>query len=73
MSATVTWHKGLSFTGDIMLAYRRDPNALQLEIPQDYEQFPVEQKNLDFTVPVHERIGGVSIYYPLSLNIKENI
>lgn len=50
-----------------VVVYRRDPDALTLEIPQDYEQFPVQEKGLAFKVPVHERIGGVLIYYPLSM------
>ena len=49
-----------------MIAYRRDPDAISLEIPQDVEQFEVETRGMAFKVPVHERIGGVLFYYPLS-------
>lgn len=52
---------------DMILAYRRDPDKLTLEIPQDFEQFPVQEKGLEFEVNCHERCGGVIIYYPLSL------
>lgn len=47
--------------------YKRDPDYLTLEIPQDFEQFPPQEKGLAFKVPVHQRIGGVLIYYPLSM------
>ncbi len=49
-----------------MMAYRRDEDALTLEIPQDYEEFAPQEKGLEFEIPVHERIGGVIFYYPLS-------
>lgn len=52
---------------DLMIAYRRDPDKLTLEIPQDFEQFPVQEKGLEFVVPTHSRIAGVLIYYPLSI------
>ncbi|HKI87196.1 MAG TPA: encapsulin [Thermoanaerobaculia bacterium] len=53
-------------TGPRMVTYRRDPDALQLEIPQEFEIFPVQQHNLVFLTPTHARIGGVSFFYPLS-------
>ena len=49
-----------------MIAYRRDPEALTLEIPQDFEQFDPQPRNLEFVVPCHSRFGGVLFYYPLS-------
>lgn len=48
------------------VVYNRDPDSLTLEIPQDFEQFPVQEKGLAFKVPCHQRIGGVLVYYPLS-------
>lgn len=53
-------------TGPRMVTYRRDPDALQLEIPQEFEVLPVQQNGLVFTTYGHSRIGGVSYYYPLS-------
>lgn len=49
-----------------MMAYRRDEDAITLEIPQDYEEFSPQEKGLEFEIPCHERIGGVIFYYPLS-------
>lgn len=61
------------YTGDIMIAYRRDPDALTLEMPQMFEQLPVQERGLEFVVPCHSRIAGVLIYYPLSMAIGEGI
>lgn len=51
------------------VVYTRSPDKLTLEVPVDFEQFPVQERNLEFVVPCHERIGGVIIYYPLSIAI----
>ncbi len=58
---------------NIMLTYKKDPGQLSFEIPQDYEQFPPQARNLEFVVPAHGRNGGVIIYYPLSIFITEGI
>lgn len=50
-----------------MVAYKRDPEKLTAEIPQDFEQFPEQERGLEFVIPCHSRIGGVIMYYPLSL------
>lgn len=56
---------------DVIVAYRKDPDKLTLEIPQPFEQLPEERRNLEFTVACHQRTGGVIIYYPLSVAIGE--
>jgi len=50
-----------------MVFYKRDPEKLQLHIPQPLELFPPQQRNLQFIVPAHARVGGVAIYYPKSV------
>lgn len=60
-------------TKDVMIAYRRNPEQLTLELPQPFEQFPAQERNLEFVVPCHARIGGVIFYYPLSASIVEGI
>ena len=64
---------GNAGTKDVMIAYRRDPEYLTLELPQPFEQFPAQERNLEFVVPTHARIGGVIVYYPLSMRIVEGI
>jgi len=64
---------GAASATDVMVLYRRSPDVLTLEIPQDYEQFPAQEKGLAFMVPAHSRIGGVIVYYPLAISIVEDI
>src|SRR5690606_8553480 len=66
----VDWLNELETAGDgnskRAMAYRRDPEAVSLEIPQDFEQFDPQPRNLEFVVPCHSRFGGVLFYYPYS-------
>jgi hypothetical protein len=52
---------------DRMVAYRRDPTRLQLIIPQEFEMLPPQERNLEFVVPCHGRVGGVVAYRPLGI------
>lgn len=74
---TVEWVNELKGAGvngvDVMVCYRRDPDVLTLEIPQDFEQFPEQEQGLEYIVPCHQRIGGVLIYYPMAVNIVSGI
>jgi hypothetical protein len=55
------------------MAYRRDPEAVTMEVPQDFEQFDPQPRNLEFVVPCHSRFGGVIFYYPLSACYADDI
>jgi len=74
---TVEWVNELKGVGnggvDVMVCYRRDPDVLTLEIPQDFEQFPEQEQGLEYVVPCHQRIGGVLVYYPMAVNIVSGI
>jgi len=61
------------FTGDIMIAYDRNPDKVTFEMPQQFEMLPTQERNLEFVTNCHSRVGGVLIYYPLSMNIGEGI
>ena len=65
------WHKldlaDAAGTGPRMVTYQRDPEVLELVIPQEFEQFPPQARNLAFVVPCHARVGGVVVYYPLAI------
>jgi hypothetical protein len=50
-----------------MVVYKRDPEKVQLHIPQPLELVPPQQRGLEFIVPAHARVGGVAIYYPKSV------
>lgn len=58
---------------DALLAFRRDEQKLSLEMPQAYEELPVQQKGLEFEVPTHSRCGGLIVYYPKSVAIRTGI
>ena len=58
---------------DAMVAYDRNPDKLELEIPVELQYLAVQQKNLEFIVPGRARIAGLNIYYPISLNIVTGI
>ena len=49
-----------------MVVYKRDPEKVQLHIPQPLELFPPQQRGLEFIVPAHARVGGVALYFPKS-------
>jgi len=50
-----------------MVVYKRDPEKVQLHIPQPLELFPPQQRGLEFIVPAHARVGGVALYFPKSV------
>jgi hypothetical protein len=58
---------------DRAVVYRRDPDALELIISQEFETFPAQQDVLEFKVPCHERCGGVLVYFPLSITYADGI
>ncbi|OGU55477.1 MAG: hypothetical protein A2V66_11935 [Ignavibacteria bacterium RBG_13_36_8] len=64
---------GVVSNTDIAICYKRDPEKLSLRIPQPFEQFPVQERNLEYVIPCHSRFGGVIITYPLSITIAEGI
>ncbi len=72
----VPWHRletaGAGGTAR-MLVYRRSPDKLELHIPQDYEVFEPQARNLEFVVNTHMRVGGVTIYRPLSMRYEDGI
>lgn len=62
---------GPSSTPRIVM-YQRDPMVLELEVPQEFEQFPPQAKNLAFQIPCHARVGGTVIRYPLAIAYADN-
>lgn len=64
---------GVSAGEDIMVAYDRNPDKLQFDLPIEYEDFPPQLKNLGYKIPCHGRVGSVLYYHPLSCAITEGI
>jgi hypothetical protein len=56
-----------------IVAYKRDPDVLTLEIPKEFEQLPPQARNLAFIIPCHARIGGVVIYRPLAIAYMDGV
>jgi len=54
-------------TGSRIVCYKKDPEVLTLEMPQEFEQLAPQAKNLAFLVPCHARTGGVIVYYPVAM------
>ena len=52
---------------DCVIVYKKDPEKLTLEVPQDVEFLNPQEKALYYSVPVHARTAGVVIYYPKSI------
>lgn len=51
----------------MILMYKRDPEHLDFQMPVTFEQFAPQQKNLDYEVICHARVGGVIVYLPQSV------
>jgi len=63
----------LGFSGNLIVAYDRNPGKLSLEVPQPFEQFAPDKEGLDWVVHCHERISGVIIPYPKSVAIYDGL
>ena len=74
---SIDWLNELKGTGgggtDQMLVYRRSPENLTFEVPEDFRSMPAQAHNLEFMVPTHSRVGGVIVYYPLAIALAEGI
>lgn len=58
---------------DVMIAYERSISKLSMEIPLAFTQYPPQERNLEFVIPCESRFGGVTVFFPLSINIGEGI
>lgn len=58
---------------DVMIAYRNDPEVMEIVIPNEFETFPPQPKNMSFNIPCHARFGGVRVRYPLAVSIRTSI
>lgn len=50
----------------LVMAYRRDPMCVEMQVAVAFEQFAPQQRNMSFVIPCHARVGGVMFYYPKS-------
>jgi hypothetical protein len=63
------WHRlqtaGAAGVSRIM-AYQKSPRTGRILIPQEFESFPPQERNLSYIVPCHARCGGAMVPYPLA-------
>jgi hypothetical protein len=60
-------------SANLLVAYTNSEDKFTFEIPQPFEQMPVEARGMSFRVNCHARTAGVAVYYPLSITIWEGI
>jgi hypothetical protein len=66
--------KGAGTAGaDMMVAYRKDPDAFTFEIPMPYTVYAPQEDGLAYKINTESRVGGVIVYYPLSISKAEGI
>ena len=57
----------------IMVAYKRDPDVVELEVPEMFNQLPAEPRNLEFIINCIAKSGGAIFREPLACAIMEGI
>lgn len=71
-----TWHRlATAGAGGVRRAmmYRRSPDILANEIPNEFEQLPVQAQGMEFVVNAMARTAGVAVYYPLAVRYLDGI
>ena len=57
----------------IMVVYKRDPDVVELEVPEMFNQLPAEARNLEFIINCMAKFGGAIFREPLACAIMEGI
>lgn len=57
----------------IMVVYKRDPDVVELEVPEMFHQLPAEPRNLEFIINCLAKFGGAIWREPLAGAIMEGI
>ena len=55
------------------VAFKRDPEIMELVIPEEFEVLPPQPKNYAFNVLAHGRTAGCAIYRPLGIRYIDTI
>jgi hypothetical protein len=58
---------------DRMMAYPRDPDIVELNIPQPVEMFEADKEGMEYVVPVHAETAGIICFYPLAIAFGDGI
>lgn len=62
---------GGNLAKDRIITYKRDPEKLEMHLPQALEFFAPQLQGLEYTIPAHARHGGVALYFPKSVMVTE--
>ncbi len=58
---------------DVMVAYKKDPMVVTMEVVSDFEQLEPEKRGLEYVIDCVEEFGGILIPYPLAVAKGEGI
>ena len=76
LTTVETWHRlstaGAGAVRRAML-YRRSPEILANEIPNEFEQLPVQPDGMQYVVNCMASTAGVAVYYPLAVRYLDGI
>lgn len=53
--------------------YKRDPDILTQEIPEDFNQLPVQEQGLEFVVHALAKTAGTAMYYPVAVRYMDGL
>jgi hypothetical protein len=62
-----------SGVNDAIIAMTPTAQNMSMEMPQPFEEMPVERHALRFEVATHSRFAGLLIYYPKTMSIRTGI
>jgi len=60
-------------SSSVALVYKNDKSKFAFEITKQFEQFPAQERGLEFVVPCLAKTAGPVVYYPLSITIWEGL
>lgn len=52
---------------NVMLFFKKDPEIMELQVPRDFEQLPVERNGLEYRVECLLDCAGLFVYHPKSI------
>ena len=76
LTAIEPWHRldGAGAGGvDRAVLYRRASDVLTQEIPNDFEQLPVQEQGVEFIVNAMAATAGTAIYYPVAVRFLDGL
>jgi hypothetical protein len=59
--------------GSRILCYKKDPEVLEMFVPQDFEQMPPQAEGMAFKVACHMRWGGVVVRQPKAITYMDTV